>query len=91
MESVTSSRESYSPTNIDFDNTSLRIFDVPAIYDDEQFSQEFQANYDGENLKLVSGLYYFTGDSCGVFDAILEEAFKAYGGLTREVSGCNNS
>ncbi|PIW62076.1 TonB-dependent receptor [Shewanella sp. CG12_big_fil_rev_8_21_14_0_65_47_15] len=91
LKSVTSSRESYSPTNIDFDNTSLRIFDVPAIYDDEQFSQEFQANYDGENLKLVSGLYYFTGDSCGVFDAILEEAFKAYGGLTREVSGCNNS
>lgn len=91
LKSVTSSRESDSSTNIDFDNTSLRIFDVPAIYDDEQFSQEFQANYDGENLKLVSGLYYFTGDSCGVFDAILEEAFKAYGGLTREVSGCNNS
>lgn len=91
LKSITSSRESNSSTNIDFDNTSLRIFDVPAIYDDEQFSQEFQANYDGENLKLVSGLYYFTGDSCGVFDAILEEAFKAYGGLTREVSGCNNS
>lgn len=91
LKSVTSSRESYSPTNIDFDNTSLRIFDVPAIYNDEQFSQEFQANFDGENLKLVSGLYYFKGDSCGVFDAILEEAFKAFGGLTREVSGCNNS
>ena len=91
IKSVTADRESYSPTNIDFDNTSLRIFDVPAIYDDEQFSQEFQANYVGDNLKMVSGLYYFKGDSCGLFDAILEEAFKAYGGLTREVSGCNNS
>ncbi|ABI40349.1 TonB-dependent receptor [Shewanella sp. MR-4] len=91
LKSVTSSRESYSPTNIDFDNTSLRIFDVPAIYDDEQFSQEFQANYDGDDLKLVSGLYYFKGDSCGVFDAILYEYYKAYGGLTREVRGCNNS
>lgn len=91
LKSVTSSRESYSPTNIDFDNTSLRILDVPAIYDDEQFSQEFQANYDGDNLKLVSGLYYFKGDSCGMFDSILYEYYKVYGGLTREVRGCNNS
>ncbi|MCG9697731.1 TonB-dependent receptor [Shewanella sp. Isolate11] len=91
LKSVTASRESYSPTNIDFDNTSLRIFDVPAIYDDSQFSQELQANYVGDDLTLVTGLYYFTGDSCGKFDAILEEAFKAFGGLTREVSGCNNS
>ncbi|WP_394205760.1 TonB-dependent receptor [Shewanella waksmanii] len=91
FKSVTASRESYSPTNIDFDNTDLRIFDVPAIYDDEQFSQEFQVNYDSDNLTLVSGLYYFKGDSCGLFDAILEEAFIDFGGLTREVSGCNNS
>tara|TARA_R110002124_G_scaffold158341_1_gene325476 strand:+ start:1147 stop:3426 length:2280 start_codon:yes stop_codon:yes gene_type:complete len=91
VKSVTAKREGESLTNIDFDNTSLRIFDVPAIYEDEQFSQEFQVNYVGDNLNLVSGIYYFDGDSCGVFDAILEEAFKAYGGLTREVSGCNNS
>ncbi|MCE9680565.1 TonB-dependent receptor [Shewanella sp. AS1] len=91
VKSVSASRESYSPTNIDFDNTSLRIFDVPAIYEDEQISQEFQLNYVGDDLTLVSGVYYFKGDSCGVFDAILEEAFKSLGGLTREVSGCNNS
>ncbi|QLE86511.1 TonB-dependent receptor [Shewanella sp. Scap07] len=91
FKSVTASRESYSPTNIDFDNTDLRIFDVPAIYEDEQVSQEFQVNYDSDNLTLVSGLYYFKGDSCGQFDAILEEAFIDFGGLTREVSGCNNS
>ncbi|MEW6983721.1 TonB-dependent receptor [Colwelliaceae bacterium 6471] len=93
FKSVTASRESYSPTNIDFDNTSLRIFDVPAIYDDEQFSQEFQLNYDSDNLNLVSGLYYYDGESCGHFDAILEVLGNALGapGLTREVRGCNNS
>ncbi|WNC72248.1 TonB-dependent receptor [Thalassotalea psychrophila] len=93
VKSVTASRESYSPTNIDFDNTSLRIFDVPAIYDDEQFSQEFQLNYNSDNLNVVSGLYYFDGESCGHFDAILEVLGVAIGlpGLTREVSGCNNS
>lgn len=31
LKSVTSSRESYSPTNIDFDNTSLRILDRKSV------------------------------------------------------------
>ena len=93
FKSVTAKRKSKSPTNIDFDNTSLRIFDVPAIYDDKQFSQEFQLNYDSDNLTLVSGLYYYDGESCGHFDAILEVFGQALGlpGLTREVTGCNNS
>jgi len=93
FKSVSAKRKSYSPTNIDFDNTSLRIFDVPAIYDDKQFSQEFQFNYDSDKLNFVSGLYYYDGDSCGQFDAILEIFGKSLGlpGLTREISGCNNS
>ncbi len=93
IKSVTAARENYSKTNIDFDNTAERIFDVPAIYDDEQFSQEFQLNYNSDNLTLVSGLYYFDGESCGHFDAILEHLGTVLGlpGLTREVTGCNNS
>lgn len=94
LRSITSQRENYSPVNIDFDNTSLRIFDVPAIYEDEWFTQEFQLNYRTENLSLVSGLYYYDAESCGTFDAILEILGQtAFGtpGLTREVSGCSNS
>lgn len=90
---VASKRESYSPTNIDFDNTPLRIFDVPAVYDDNQTSHELQLNHAGENYELVSGLYYYDGESCGQFEAILEVLGNAISlpGLTREVSGCNNS
>ena len=90
---VTSSRESYSPTNIDFDNTALRIFDVPAVYDDEQKTHEIQLNNYGNNYKLVSGIYYYDGQSCGQFQAILEVLGNSLGapGLTREVNGCNNS
>ncbi|WP_434019797.1 TonB-dependent receptor [Thalassotalea atypica] len=90
---VFSSRDSYSPTNIDFDNTALRIFDVPAIYDDEQKTHELQLNHYGDNYKFVSGLYYYDGESCGQFEAILEVLGQAIGvpGLTREVSGCSNS
>ncbi len=92
FKSITSKREGYSPTNIDFDNTSLPIFDVPAIYDDEQFTQEFQLNYVTDNLNMVTGLYYYTADSCGQFDAILGVLGQALGapGLTREVRGCSN-
>ncbi|MBT1065229.1 TonB-dependent receptor [Bowmanella sp. Y26] len=93
FKSITARREGYSPTNIDFDNTSLRIFDVPAIYDDEQFTQEFQLNYQTDGFKMVSGLYYYTADSCGQFEAILDVLGQtAFGtpGLTREVRGCSN-
>lgn len=91
---VGASREGYSDTNIDFDNTPLDIFDVPAFYDDENTSHELQASYLGEGFKLVSGIYLYDGKSCGHFDAILgflgRSAFNTPG-LTREVTGCNNS
>ena len=92
LKSITSQRENYSPVSIDFDNTPLRIFDVPAIYEDEWFTQEFQLNYRADDWNVVSGVYYFDSESCGVFDAILEPFGQSIGfpGLTREVSGCSN-
>lgn len=98
---IGSKRESYSPTNIDFDNTQLDIFDVPAIYEDENQTHELQLNITGNDMTLVSGLYYYDGESCGVFDAILGVLGRDFAaleifpegtpGFTREVSGCNNS
>jgi len=89
---VFADRESDSPTNIDFDNTPLRIFDVPAFYEDEQSTHELQASYFGDNYKVVGGLYYYDAESCGRFNAILEVLGNSLGapGLTREVSGCSN-
>ncbi|PHR84109.1 MAG: ligand-gated channel protein [Colwellia sp.] len=84
VKSVTAARKNDSETNIDFDNTLIQTFDVPAIYDDEQFSQEFQLNYNGDNLNLVSGVYYFDGKSCGQYEAIFTS-------VSYEKSGCNNS
>jgi iron complex outermembrane receptor protein len=91
---IGASREGYSPTNIDFDNTALDIFDVPAEYKDVYTTHELQANYATQSYSLVSGLYLYEGESCGNFDAILgflgRAAFSTPG-LTREVVGCNNS
>lgn len=90
---VGTSREGDSVTNIDFDNTPLDIFDVPAFYDDENTSHELQANYVGDGFTIVSGLYAYDGESCGHFDAILGFLGRSFGGtgFTREVTGCNNS
>jgi iron complex outermembrane receptor protein len=90
---VASDRESYSPTNIDFDNTALDIFDVPAEYRDENQTHELQATYLQDGFSIVGGLYYYDGESCGNFDAILGVLGRSLGagGLTREVTGCNNS
>lgn len=91
---VYSYRTNESDTNIDFDNTPLDIFDVPAVYEDQNLTHELQANYLGDGFTLVGGLYYYNGDSCGLFDAQLNFLGRAaFGapGLTREVSGCNNS
>ncbi|QDP00563.1 TonB-dependent receptor [Thalassotalea sp. PS06] len=100
-----SDRDSYSPTNIDFDNTTQRNFDVPAIYDDQQTTHELQLNNVGDRHKLVAGLYYYDAESCGQFEAILEGLGAALGpafgipdlvnggfasSVTREVSGCSN-
>ncbi|MBL4630877.1 MAG: TonB-dependent receptor [Paraglaciecola sp.] len=100
---IGSHREGYSATNIDFDNTILDIFDVPAEYDDSNNTHELNLSYAGDGFGIVGGLYLYDGESCGNFDAVLGKlGRKLYGvngvvaplgatGLTREVTGCNNS
>lgn len=88
LTSITSSREGETDTNIDFDNTALRSFDVPARYDDNQFTQELKLNYSAENLELIGGLYYYTGEACGTFHSILEEFAGGTLPLSATTEGC---
>lgn len=83
FKSISSQRKGETYTSIDFDGTAVNTFDVPAVYDDEQLTQEFQFNYAGDGFNVVSGLYYFAGDACGAFDVILGLA-----GITLENGGC---
>ncbi len=93
LKSVSAYREGTTQTNIDFDNTVLKSFDVPAAYVDDQFTQEFQATYISEGLNIVGGVYYYTGEACGVFDVQLEELGKALGlpSFTLENGGCTDT
>ncbi len=83
FKSITAKREGDTYGFIDFDATKINSFDVPALYEDEQFTQEFQLNYSSGPLNVVSGLYYYQGDACGAFGVVLGR-----NGITLENGGC---
>ncbi|MBN8551371.1 MAG: TonB-dependent receptor [Caulobacterales bacterium] len=70
LRSITASRRGDTATVIDFDQTPLPYLDVPAIYSDNQFSQEFQALFEGDRWSGVAGIYYLDSTAAGVFDTI---------------------
>ncbi|MEM8615479.1 MAG: TonB-dependent receptor, partial [Pseudomonadota bacterium] len=71
LKSITAYREGETVTPIDFDALPQNDFDVPAVYFDDQFSQEFQALFDTGKLSGVAGVYYLNGNASGGFDVIL--------------------
>jgi iron complex outermembrane recepter protein len=76
-------REGEGRQFIDFEDLNANIFQVPGAYRDHQGSGEAQLNWTGERVKAVGGLYYFTGNACGSFDASLGGI-----GLTSLTQGC---
>ena len=71
FKTITAYRDGHTDTLIDFDNTAGPVLDIPAWYDDRQFTQELQLLYSGERLQGVFGLYYLDGRASGAFDTVL--------------------
>ena len=71
LKSITAYREGETNGNIDFDNTPDPVLDIPAFYEDHQFSQELQLVYEGDRLQGVAGLYYLDSFAAGAFDTVL--------------------
>ena len=71
LKSITAGRSDYTSTPIDFDALPVNDFDVPAFYENEQFTQEFQALFDTGRWSGVAGLYYLNGAYEGAFDTVL--------------------
>ncbi|TGX54716.1 TonB-dependent receptor [Sphingomonas gei] len=71
FKTITAWRDGSTDTLIDFDNTVLPTLDVPAFYDDRQFTQELQLLFEGERLQGVVGLYYLNGSASGAFDTVV--------------------
>ena len=71
FKSITGYREDSSTTPIDFDSLPAADLDVPAIYENDQFSQEFQLLYEGDRLSGVLGFYYLDANAFTAFDVAL--------------------
>jgi iron complex outermembrane receptor protein len=71
VKSITSSRKDKSYAPIDFDALAVVDFEVPALYKNKQFSQEFQATYTGPRIQGVAGVYYIDAQAYNKFDTIL--------------------
>jgi len=79
FKSVTAYREDDSEAPIDFDSLPDDHFDVPAVYNNDQFSQEFQVNYSGDRMDGVFGLYYLDANAFDAFDVILGDLLGGAG------------
>ncbi|WP_298463889.1 TonB-dependent receptor [uncultured Erythrobacter sp.] len=71
LKSITGYREDSSTTPIDFDSLPAADLDVPAIYENDQFSQELQLLYEGDRLSGVLGFYYLDANAFTAFDVAL--------------------
>lgn len=85
---ITAYRKDRTATPIDFDALPYADVDVPAIYRNHQFSQEFQLVADKGPLQGVAGLYYLNANAYDAFDVRLYTTLPAVlPGLTAATSG----
>ena len=85
LRSITSGREDFTESVIDFDSLATPDFDAPVIYDNEQFSQEFQLLWNTDRWNLVLGYYYLDSEASNDFDVVL--GLLVPGGLTAYTGG----
>ncbi len=82
LKSITSLRKDNSATPIDFDALALVDFDVPAIYQNKQFSQEVQLEYGRGPLSGVLGAYYLDAKARTTFDVRLSTVIPGFTAFT---------
>ncbi|MEM1151889.1 MAG: TonB-dependent receptor [Pseudomonadota bacterium] len=89
LKSISAYREDESTTPIDFDSLPSGDLDVPAIYENDQFSQEFQVLYSSDRLNGLVGVYYLDANASTVFDVLLENtgALISLPGLNAQTFG----
>jgi iron complex outermembrane receptor protein len=93
LRNIMAYREDESHAPIDFDSLPAADVDVPAIYRNNQFSNEFQIVYQGTSpLNGIIGLYYLDANANNVFDVILATTSPiALPGLTASTFGDVNT
>lgn len=83
LKNIIAYREDRTESPIDFDSLPIVDLDVPVIYDNTQFSEEFQIIYESDRLNGLVGFYYLDANALNVFDVVLDDlaAFLSLPGL----------
>ncbi len=71
LRSISAWRKDRSFTPIDFDALPSVDVDVPAVYRNEQISQELQLLYESDRLNGLVGVYYLDAKAANQFDVLL--------------------
>ena len=71
FKSITAQRQDRSWAPIDFDSLPVVDMEVPALYTNQQFSQEFNLTYTGRTIQGVAGVYYIDANAYNKFDTVL--------------------
>ena len=79
LKSITSKRTDDTETQIDFDALPAEDVDVPAIYENDQFTQEVQLTYEGDAVQGVGGFFYSDANAFNTFDVVLGTTGAAIG------------
>jgi len=74
LKSISAYRAGETEGTIDFDTEQPAYLDIPARYNDHQFTQELQLLYTGERVQGVFGVYYLNATAAGAFDTVLGQA-----------------
>jgi iron complex outermembrane recepter protein len=84
FKSISAWRRDTSFTPIDFDSLPSSDVDVPAVYRNDQISQEFQLLYESDKLNGLFGFYYLDAKASTAFDVLL---FTTVANLNAYTSG----
>ncbi|MCA1777816.1 MAG: TonB-dependent receptor [Xanthomonadaceae bacterium] len=79
FKSITSYREDDNIQQVDFEALPVADVDVPVIYENEQFSQEFQLAYTSDRIAGIAGFYYLDANAFNAFDVLLAQTGEVIG------------
>ncbi len=79
FKNILASRDDESWTPIDFDSLPAVDLDVPALYENDQFSEEFQMLFSADKWSGLAGFYYLDANAHTAFDVILAQLGDFFG------------
>jgi iron complex outermembrane receptor protein len=71
VKNILAYRDDETWTPIDFDSLPVDDLDVPAVYKNNQFSEELQFLFSADRWNGLAGFYYLDADASTAFDVIL--------------------